>query len=82
MGRQVFNTIFRPPQRDVSQMFLPRRMAFVYELEDGDALDIPTTLHRSKADCPKVKSRSPVSAGPVLRQKLPARPMLMVECQA
>lgn len=36
-------------------MFLPRRMAFVYDLEDVESLDIPTTLHRSKADCPKVR---------------------------
>ncbi len=53
LGRQVFQAIFQPPKRDVSQMFLPRRTAFVYDLEDGEALDIPTTLHRSKADCPK-----------------------------
>ena len=55
MGRHVFDAIFRPPRRDVTDMFLPRRTAFVYDMEGGETLDIPTTLHRSKADCPKVK---------------------------
>lgn len=54
MGRNVFDAIFRPPRRDVTDMFLPRRTAFVYDMEGGETLDIPTTLHRSKADCPKV----------------------------
>lgn len=59
MGRNVFDAIFRPPKRDVSQMFLPRRVAFVYDMEQGaESLDIPTTLHRSKADCPKVQCDS------------------------
>lgn len=35
-----------------NDMFLPGRMAFIYNMEDGLNSDIPTTLHRSKADCP------------------------------
>ena len=57
MGRNVFDAIFRPPRRDVTDMFLPRRTAFVYDMEGGETLDIPTTLHRSKADCPKASGR-------------------------
>lgn len=35
-----------------NDMFLPGRMAFIYNMEDGLNNDIPRTLHRSKADCP------------------------------
>ena len=41
-------------------MFAPRRMAFVYDFsideEGGGGVDneIPTTLRRSKTDCPQV----------------------------
>lgn len=35
-----------------NEMFLPGRMAFIFNMEDGFTHDIPTTLHRSKADCP------------------------------
>ncbi|KAL8150817.1 hypothetical protein V2J09_020625 [Rumex salicifolius] len=35
-----------------NEMFLPGRMAFVFNMEGGYSHDIPTTLHRSKADCP------------------------------
>ncbi|KAM0845407.1 hypothetical protein ACQ4PT_056406 [Festuca glaucescens] len=35
-----------------NEMFLPGRMAFIYNMEDGHNTDIPTTVHRSKADCP------------------------------
>lgn len=51
LGRRVFDAIFRPARLEIAEHFLPRRTAFVYEL---DALDVPTTLRRSQADCPKV----------------------------
>ncbi|KAL2997985.1 hypothetical protein AAZX31_09G071300 [Glycine max] len=35
-----------------NEMFLPGRMTFIYNMEGGYHHDIPTTLHRSKADCP------------------------------
>lgn len=36
-------------------MFLPRRTAFVYDLEEQEGnTDVPTTLRRSKEDCPPV----------------------------
>ena len=59
LGRAVFAAVFRPPRVNVSELFLPRRTAFVYELDaEPGTSDIPTTLRRSKADCP------PVRAGP------------------
>lgn len=55
-GRSVFNAVFNPPKINVSELFLPRRTAFVYELEDSEyGSDIPTTLRRSKLDCPPVR---------------------------
>lgn len=60
LGKAVYSAIFNPPRTDVSSMFLPKRMAFVYELEEGEATtDIPTTLRRSKEDCPKVRLQAP-----------------------
>lgn len=35
-----------------NEMFLPGRMAFIFDMENSYSHDIPTTLHRSKADCP------------------------------
>ncbi|CAM8960954.1 unnamed protein product [Rhodiola kirilowii] len=42
------------PQTTMKQneMFLPGRMAFIFNMEGGYSQDIPTTVHRSKADCP------------------------------
>ncbi|CAD6341376.1 unnamed protein product, partial [Miscanthus lutarioriparius] len=34
-----------------NELFLPGRMSFIYSMEEGVTNDIPTTLHRSKADC-------------------------------
>lgn len=54
LGRRIFTAVFQPPRRHVAEKFQPHRMAFAYELDDdAEGLDIPTTLHRSKADCPK-----------------------------
>lgn len=35
-----------------NETFLPGRTAFIYNMEGGYSHDIPTTVHRSKADCP------------------------------
>lgn len=68
MTKNIFRILFRPPPRRVNELFLPHRMAYVIDLEnptgqqddDNDknshALDdIPTTLIRSKADCPNAE---------------------------
>ncbi len=63
-GRSVFNAVFNPPRINVSELFLPRRTAFVYELEDSEyGSDIPTTLRRSKLDCPVVSPRRMLPCG-------------------
>lgn len=68
MAKNIFRILFRPTPRRVNELFLPHRMAYVIDLEnlneqqDDDneknthALDdIPTTLIRSKADCPNAE---------------------------
>ena len=53
-GRAVFNAVFSRPLLISSELFLPGRTVFVFELEGADGPDLPTTLRRSKADCPPV----------------------------
>ncbi|KAJ7955377.1 suppressor of mec-8 and unc-52 protein-like 2 [Quillaja saponaria] len=53
-AKSVYQWIVKPHQTTVksNEMFLPGRMSFIYNMEGGYSHDIPTTLHRSKADCP------------------------------
>ncbi|KAL0026471.1 hypothetical protein WJX77_001145 [Trebouxia sp. C0004] len=52
-GQAVYNAIFKPFKAPASEMFLPMRTAFVYDMEEHDSnTDVPTTLRRSKEDCP------------------------------
>ncbi|KAL6640439.1 hypothetical protein ACP70R_021562 [Stipagrostis hirtigluma subsp. patula] len=52
-AKSVYQWIIKPQSIiKANEMFLPGRMAFIYNMEDGLTNDIPTTLHRSKADCP------------------------------
>ncbi|KAJ9538471.1 hypothetical protein OSB04_031204 [Centaurea solstitialis] len=44
-----------------NDMFLPGRMAFIFDMETGFSHDIPTTVHRSKADCPEPEEMVTVS---------------------
>ena len=54
-GQAVYNALFKPFKAPASMMFLPRRTAFVYDLEEQESnTDVPTTLRRSKEDCPPV----------------------------
>ncbi|TVU26986.1 hypothetical protein EJB05_29564 [Eragrostis curvula] len=52
-AKSVYQWIIKPQSIIKSnELFLPGRMSFIYNMEDGLTNDIPTTLHRSKADCP------------------------------
>ncbi|XP_010258660.1 PREDICTED: suppressor of mec-8 and unc-52 protein homolog 2 [Nelumbo nucifera] len=52
-AKSIYQWIVKPQTIIKSnEMFLPGRMAFIFNMEDGYSHDIPTTLHRSKADCP------------------------------
>jgi IK cytokine len=68
MAKNIFRILFRPPPRRVNELFLPHRMAYIIDLENSDGQqenenekgthaldDIPTTLIRSKADCPNAE---------------------------
>lgn len=69
-AKSVYQWIVKPQTIIKSnEMFLPGRMAFVYNLEGGFSHDIPTTLHRSKADCPVPEEMVTVSVdGSVLER--------------
>lgn len=48
--------LFRNKAYERNELFLPGRMAYVVDLDDEYAdTDIPTTLIRSKADCPTME---------------------------
>ncbi|KAK9099607.1 hypothetical protein Syun_026652 [Stephania yunnanensis] len=51
-AKSVYQWIVKPQTTlKTNEMFLPGRMAFIYNMVRSFQ-DIPTTLHRSKADCP------------------------------
>ncbi|XP_057468222.1 suppressor of mec-8 and unc-52 protein homolog 2-like isoform X3 [Actinidia eriantha] len=52
-AKSVYQWIVKPQTVTKSnEMFLPGRMAFIFNMEGGFSHDIPTTVQRSKADCP------------------------------
>ncbi|RAL43771.1 unnamed protein product [Cuscuta campestris] len=52
-AKSIYKCIVKPQTSvKTNEMFLPGRMAFIFNMESGFSNDIPTTLHRSKADCP------------------------------
>ena len=54
----MYRTVFRSRIVERNELFLPGRMAYVVDLDDEYAdTDIPTTLIRSKADCPSMEVR-------------------------
>lgn len=77
-GRALYAALFNQPtarQRAaaVREMFLPRRLAFVYDFGDDEGegsgggggsggSELPTTLRRSQADCPPAQEVLPANA--------------------
>lgn len=58
LGRNIYRVVFRSGQIERNELFLPGRMAYVVDLDDEFTdTDIPTTLIRSKADCPSMEVR-------------------------
>ncbi|KAG7237501.1 hypothetical protein INR49_032250 [Caranx melampygus] len=56
LGRNIYRVVFRSGQVERNELFLPGRMAYVVDLDDEFTdTDIPTTLIRSKADCPSME---------------------------
>lgn len=60
VGRNVYRMLFKSKAYERNELFLPGRMAYVVDLDDEYAdTDIPTTLIRSKADCPTMEVSDP-----------------------
>ncbi|GLD71460.1 protein Red [Lates japonicus] len=56
LGRNIYRVVFRSGLVERNELFLPGRMAYVVDLDDEFTdTDIPTTLIRSKADCPSME---------------------------
>eukprot|EP00252_Welwitschia_mirabilis_P008072 TRINITY_DN1977_c0_g1_i1.p1 TRINITY_DN1977_c0_g1~~TRINITY_DN1977_c0_g1_i1.p1 ORF type:complete len:653 (+),score=180.00 TRINITY_DN1977_c0_g1_i1:282-2240(+) len=52
-AKSIYQWIVNPQSmHKPNEMFLPGRTAFLYQIGDDFYHDIPTTVHRSKADCP------------------------------
>ncbi|KAL8243085.1 hypothetical protein R6Q59_009343 [Mikania micrantha] len=61
-AKAVYQWIVKPQTAvKPNDMFLPGRMAFIFDMENGFSHDIPTTVHRSKADCPEPEEMVAVS---------------------
>jgi IK cytokine len=53
LARNINRVLFKTTLPERNELFIPGRMAYVMDLEEEYAeSDIPTTLIRSKADCP------------------------------
>ncbi|KAH9317338.1 hypothetical protein KI387_019107, partial [Taxus chinensis] len=52
-AKVIYQCIVKPQSMNKpNEMFLPGRTAFIYDIGAEFYHDIPTTVHRSKADCP------------------------------
>ena len=61
----------KPQYPERNELFLPGRMAYHVELEDELAeSDIPTTVIRSKAECPNLDSINTLSTNDIVINKL------------
>ena len=56
------------PERN--ELFLPRRMAYLVDLENESANDIPITVIRSKAECPSLDPNSAETTNAIVINKL------------
>ncbi|KAK1788540.1 hypothetical protein P4O66_016969 [Electrophorus voltai] len=71
LGRNVYRILFKGRQTERNELFLPGRMAYVVDLEDEYAdTDIPTTLIRSKADCPTMEAQTTLTTNDIVISKL------------
>jgi hypothetical protein len=52
VGKTIYKTIFEKKNTNVSEMFQPKRMCLVLDLDNHLSCEIPTILYRAKEDCP------------------------------
>ncbi|XP_072256787.1 protein Red [Pyxicephalus adspersus] len=71
LGRNVYRNLFKSKAYERNELFLPGRMAYVVDLDDEYAdTDIPTTLIRSKADCPTMEAQTTLTTNDIVISKL------------
>lgn len=71
MARNIYKILFQNKLPERNELFLPRRMAYVVDLEDEYAdADVPTTIVRSKADCPTVDATTTLTTNDIVINKL------------
>ncbi|XP_071787633.1 protein Red-like [Asterias amurensis] len=71
LARNIYRSLFKTKMSERNELFLPGRMAYKVDLED-DFLesDIPTTVIRSKADCPTMESQTTLTTNDIVINKL------------
>nr|XP_039271103.1 protein Red-like [Styela clava] len=71
MAKNIHRLVFQSQMKLRNELFLPGRMAYVFQVDDEFAdTDIPTTLLRSKADCPTLESQTTLSTNDIVINKL------------
>nr|XP_058968623.1 protein Red-like [Pocillopora verrucosa] len=71
LGQKIYKSLFRNRPADRNELFQPGRMAYVFDIEDEYAeSDIPTTLIRSKADCPGIETQATLTTNDIVINKL------------
>uniref|UniRef100_A0A8C2X146 IK cytokine n=1 Tax=Cyclopterus lumpus TaxID=8103 RepID=A0A8C2X146_CYCLU len=71
LGRNIYRVVFRTGGVERNELFLPGRMAYVVDLDDEFTdTDIPTTLIRSKADCPSMEAQTTLTTNDIVISKL------------
>ncbi|KAK2117945.1 hypothetical protein P7K49_004832 [Saguinus oedipus] len=71
LGHNVYRMLFKSKAFERNELFLPGRMAYVVDLDDEYAdTDIPTTLIRSKADCPAMEAQTTLTTNDIVISKL------------
>jgi hypothetical protein len=80
LGRAVYNILIKSQQHqadivheDISERFLPRRTAFVFNIDEAgmkDIFQVPTTLLRAKEDCPAPPKIAEASSDAVVLDRL------------
>lgn len=71
LGRSIYRVVFKSGFYERNELFLPGRMAYVVDLDDEFTdTDIPTTLIRSKADCPSMEAQTTLTTNDIVISKL------------
>ncbi|KAL8604022.1 hypothetical protein ACOMHN_024847 [Nucella lapillus] len=71
LGRNIYRVVFKSKPPEHNELFLPKRMAYAVDLEDeyGD-FDIPSTIIRSKAECPSLETPTTLTTNDIVINKL------------